>query len=115
VHAEAGDGRVEVQCPFPKLAAFNLVASRTVDMRLGPRHPLRFLHGQKLPSTAYGCMSGTGKIFARSSNYSSSLAAAGDILRQYGKQQAERGVAENNLAGDDDLTEQRRRSHIAKT
>ena len=32
VHVKAAHGRVEVQCPFPKIAAFNLVAARAVDL-----------------------------------------------------------------------------------
>ena len=32
VHVKAADGRVEVQCPFPQVAAFNLVAGCAVDI-----------------------------------------------------------------------------------
>ena len=49
MHVKAGDGRVEVQCPFPKLAAFNLVASRTVDpTRDGARYQRMFNPANRL-------------------------------------------------------------------
>src|SRR6266850_455051 len=41
-------------------------------------------------------------------------AAAGDILRQHGKQQTERRVTKNNFAADDNLTDQRRRPHVSE-
>ena len=32
VHMKAGNGRIEVYCPFPKVTTLNLVAGRTVNL-----------------------------------------------------------------------------------